>query len=229
MCEPVGDRGRPAAASVQFAGSGVRGGTRQGFVGTILRYPRDWPRAPRQGDAVGLGAFAGGATKRVILRHLARDGEYTVKVGYAAAIWNPQPPPFAENTYSPHDEDMMPGRGRATYSYDTATRTVHLRWEPRDGTPQDFTGPLPDTPVREQTQRLPQALALLMGLIVVCLGGGAAIGAAVSAPSARFAGTMVGVGGGCVAYVIVARVLTASAYFRRFRRSGGRPEGGSGT
>ncbi len=158
-------------------------------------------------------------TKRVVVKHLARDGHYTVKVAYTTEIWNPRPPRLPENTFSAHDEDMMPGRGVARYSYEAATNTVHLRWEPRDGAPQDFSGPLPARPAGKQTRKLRKAVALLIGLVVVCLGGGAAIGAIISGPSRRFAGTMVGLVGGCVAYIIFARLLTATAYFRGLRRS----------
>ena len=158
-------------------------------------------------------------TKRVILKRLARDGHYAVKVAYTTEIWNLRPPPLPRNTFSAHDEDMMPGRGVARYSYEAATNTVHLRWEPRDGAPQEFSGPLPARPAGKQTQKLRKAVALLIGLVVVCLGGGAAIGAVISGPSTRFAGTMVGLVGGCVAYIIFARLLTASAYFRGLRRS----------
>lgn len=96
----------------------------------------------------------------------------------------------------------MPGRGLARYSYEAATNTVHLRWEPRDGAPQDLSGPLPARPARERTQKLRKAIALLTGLIVVCLGTGAAIGALGSGHSNRFAGTMVGLAAGSVVYVI---------------------------
>lgn len=158
-------------------------------------------------------------TKRVILKHLARDGHYAVKVAYTTEIWNPRPPPLPRNNFSAHDEDMMPGRGMARYSYEAATNTVHLRWEPRGGAPQDFSGPFPARPARKQTQKLRKAVVLLIGLIVVCLGSGAAIGAIISGPSTRFVGTMVGLVGGCVAYIVFARLLTVTAYFRGLRRS----------
>lgn len=157
-------------------------------------------------------------SRRVIVKHLLRDGDYSVKVGYGTAIWNPQAPPFPKNSFSGHDEDLMPGRGLARYSYDESAATIHLRWEPRDGHPQDFAGQLPAMASRQQSQKAHRAIAFVIGLMVVCFGGGAAIGAIISGASTRFAGAMIGMGAGCVVYVISARLLTATAYFRNLRR-----------
>jgi hypothetical protein len=57
------------------------------------------------------------STKRVILKHLARDGEYVIRVGYAVNIWNPQQSHLPKSLFSgAYDQEMAPGRGIARYS-----------------------------------------------------------------------------------------------------------------
>lgn len=79
-------------------------------------------------------------TKAVmVFRHLEREGTCSMRIGPFASVWTPERSPAA--TRLPMGFYQMPGRGRLTYTL--ADNEVRLVWQPKRGSPREWSGPVP--------------------------------------------------------------------------------------
>jgi hypothetical protein len=127
-----------------------------------------------------------------VMSRLRRNGTYVVKVGPFTNVWTPEPPVAP---HFPMGFTQMPGRGTLTYSTEREPETVRLHWQPKNGAPHDWIGPAPIVASANFRRRNRRSVAVAVGVSVVLVAMGAAIGAADGSTKSGL------VGGVALAYV----------------------------
>jgi hypothetical protein len=85
-------------------------------------------------------ALTGMLDAPTVVRHLRRQGTWTVSLGPFTNVWTPERPrpnSLAMGFY------QMPGRGTLSYSLEPDQETVRMQWQPKHGSPRVWVGPVP--------------------------------------------------------------------------------------
>lgn len=143
-----------------------------------------------------------------VVRHLERNGTYTVRVGPFTSIWTPERP--SSDVRLPMGFHQMPGRGVLTYSLGPDSETVRLVWRSKAGSQREWIGPVPVVATVDYQSAMHRGKITALLLVVVLAAGGAVLGTITGS-------ILAGLAGGLVAGYFVGSTVVGGRQMEAFR------------